>query len=141
MGAFLFLLLFLVLDVGINLLTKNTVKFLGFDFLFFASWLAGVKYGLWPAILISLLLLAEHTIFFLGKGRFILLSFPAQLIAVLMGHYLGVGYFTISLVAYQVANLSLMMLVNAFGPGFVLFLAFNTIFNLILFRVYSLFSG
>ena len=86
--------------------------------------------------MVSLILLIEHSLFFLGKSRFILLSFPVQIMAVFLGYYLGVNYFLVSLVVYQLGNLLIMALIKAVGPRFVVFLFFNSVFSLVLFRIF-----
>jgi hypothetical protein len=128
--------MFLVLDVVINLLSVKLLKFLGIDFLFFASWLAGVNYGLGSGIVVSLVLLAEHTFIHFRKSKYIALSFPAQFAAVLLGNFLGTGGFFISLAVYQVINTLLMLVIGGMGAFFLTFLTINSIFNVLLYRIW-----
>jgi hypothetical protein len=130
MNILVFTLIFLVLDLVMNLLSLKVTKLLGIDFLFFASWLAGINYGIFPGIIVSLLLLAEHTILHLNKSKYIGFSLPSQLSAVLLGYFLGQGGFIISLIIYQVINTLLMVFIGGFGIFFFIFLVVNTIFNL-----------
>lgn len=134
MSILMFLLIFLALDVLINIFTKNFVKMLGMDFLFLGSWIAGMEFGIVPGVLISLILLVEHSLFFIGKSRFILLSFPVQILAVFLGFYLGTDFFLLSLVLYQLGNFLIMYIMKAIGPKFVIFLFFNSVFSLVLFK-------
>ncbi|NCO97393.1 MAG: hypothetical protein GW780_05105 [Candidatus Aenigmarchaeota archaeon] len=135
MHFIIFMLLFLGLDIALNLLTKKLIKFLGIDFLFLASWLAGINYGIIPGIVVATVLLAEHSLLHPSKSQFILFSFPAQLIAVLLGYFLGMNGFGISLVAYQIVNTGIMFATGGFGPLFVAFLVVNSLFNVIVYRV------
>ena len=135
MNVLIFVLVLFALDVLLNFFTRSFVKMLGMDLLFIGSWFAGVEYGVGPGILISILLLIEHTLFFMGKGRFIILSLPVQILAVFLGHFLGMNYFLLSLVVYQLGNVLTMFLIKAIGPRFAIFLFFNTIFNLVLFKI------
>ena len=136
MSILAFLLIILLLDVFINLFTKSFVKILGMDFLFVGSWLAGIEFGIFPGILISVILLFEHSLFFLGKSRFILFSFPVQILAVFLGFYLGADYLLLSLIIYQLGNLVIMALIKAIGPRFIIFLFFNTVFSLVMSRLF-----
>ncbi len=136
MHILLFILMFLVLDVLVNFLSLKLLKILGIDFLFFASWLAGINYGIGAGIVVSLILLAEHTLIHFRKSKYIALSFPAQIGAVLLGYYLGTSGFFVSLGAYQVINTGLMLIIGGLGPFFLNFLVINTVFNVVLYRVW-----
>ncbi|MBD3155722.1 MAG: hypothetical protein GF368_03635 [Candidatus Aenigmarchaeota archaeon] len=136
MHVLIFTVVFLVLDVLINLISLRTFKLLGIDFLFFASWLAGINYGIGPGIVVSLVLLAEHTFIHFRKSKYIALSFPAQIISVVSGYFLGVNGFFISLGIYQVINSGLMLIVGGLGPFFLNFLVINSAFNVILYRIW-----
>ena len=136
MHIVIFVLMFLALDTVINLISKKTLKLLGIDFLFFASWLAGINYGIIPGIIVSLILLGEHTLLHAGKSRFIVFSFPAQMAAVILGYVLGIGGFWLSLVVYQILNSILMLIIGGLGPFFVIFLVVNSLFNIVLYRIW-----
>ena len=137
MNIAVFILIFLGLDTIMNILSKKVIKLLGIDFLFFASWLAGITYGIAPGIVISVILLAEHTFLHMTKSRFIAFSFPAQFVAVILGHVLGTGGFVVSLVVYQAINSVLMLIIGGLGPFFVIFLVVNSVFNVVVYRVWA----
>ncbi|MBL7170123.1 MAG: hypothetical protein ISS48_03825 [Candidatus Aenigmarchaeota archaeon] len=136
MHVIIFTLIFLALDAVMNVLSAKLLKFLGIDFLFFASWLAGINYGIGPGIVVSLILLGEHALLHMTKSRFIAFSFPAQIGAVLLGHFLGMSGFFISLVVYQVVNTVLMLIIGGLGPFFVTFIVVNSVFNVVLHRIW-----
>jgi len=134
MNIIFYIAIFLSLDIMLNLLSNKVFKILGLDFLFLASWLAGINYGIGPGIIVSVILLVEHSLLHPSKSQFILFSFPAQIGAVLLGKFLGMSGFFISLVVYQIINSSLMLITGGFGMFFVAFLVINTIFNVIMFK-------
>jgi hypothetical protein len=138
MNVFWFLMVFLVLDILINIFTRKVVKFLGLDFLFIGSWLAGVKYGFVPGVIVALVLLFEHSAIMLKKTRYIFPSLPVQILAVFLGYHFGFDYFVFSLLIYQATNSLLMLLIKAFGPRFVVFVILNTVFNIFIFRAVSI---
>ncbi len=127
--------MFLVFDVVLNLVTGKLLKFLGIDFLFLASWLAGINYGIGSGIIVSIILLVEHALLHPSKTNFILFSFPSQIGAAVLGHILGMSGFWISLVVYQVINSALMLITGGFGMLFVVFVVVNSVFNVIAYRV------
>ncbi|PIU23157.1 MAG: hypothetical protein COT13_04540 [Chloroflexi bacterium CG08_land_8_20_14_0_20_45_12] len=137
MQILLFTLIFLLLDVAMNLISLKVTKLLGMDFLFFASWLAGMNYEVSQGIVVSLVLIAEHSMLHMRKSKFIGFSLPAQIGAVLLGHFLGAGWFFGSLIIYQVINTGLMSIIGGIGLRFGIFLVVNTLFNILVYNIWS----
>lgn len=135
----IFLLIFLSLDVALNILSKKTFKMLGIDFLFFSAWLGGWNYGILKGMIVGLVLLIEHGLFYPSRIQYILISFPSQMIASILGYFLGIPSFYTSLVAYQLLNTFIMAIFGGFGPNFAVFVLLNSLFNILTYRVFLFF--
>ena len=135
MNIILYTLFFLVLDSVLRKITLKTIKFSGLDFLFFASWMTGINYGISQGVIVSFILLIWHAFLRPSKAQYIMFSLPAQISAVALGYFFGLENFAISLIVYQFLNFVLILITGGFGMHFIIFLALNTFFNLILHNI------
>ncbi|MBI4009659.1 MAG: hypothetical protein HY361_00495 [Candidatus Aenigmarchaeota archaeon] len=117
------------------------IKFLkgchGIDLLFFAPWIFAIKFGFSNALTLGLILMVIHIVFNLHMARFVAFALPAVLLAVIFGNALGVAGFYTALIVYMIASIFTTSFFGGFGPRFVLFLVFGTLFNIGLFSVYQ----
>ena len=133
----IFSLVFVVLNFVLDLFSKKVLHIDGTDFLFFAPWLAGIKFGVYEGVILAAVILVVHAFMHMRIARFILLSFPTQILAVFMGYFFGVGGFWVTLVVYYSASSVITALLGGLGGGYALFLLANSITNIVAFFVYQ----
>ncbi len=131
-----FSLVFIVLNFFTDIFSKKVIHIDGTDFLFFAPWLAGIKYGIPEGVLLAGILLVIHSMMHLRLARFILLALPAQALAVLFGYWFGIGGFWVALVVYSFASTVTTAFLGGLGYRYFLFLLTNIITNVTAFFVY-----
>jgi len=132
MNIIIYTLLFFGFDVILRFISKKTIKFSGLDVLFFASWLAGINYGISQGVIVAVVLVIGHAFLRPSKAQYILFSIPAQISAVVFGYFFGMSKFILSLVVYQIINTGLMFATGGFGMHFIIFIVLNTSFNFLL---------
>jgi len=127
--------MFFGIDVILRFVSRKTIRFSGLDALFFASWLAGINYGIPQGIIVAVFLVVAHAFLRPSKAHYILFSIPAQISAVVLGNIFGISKFTLSLVVYQIINTGLMFATGGFGMHFIIFLVLNVSFNFLLHKI------
>lgn len=132
-----FSLVFIVLNFVLDLFSKKILHIDGTDFLFFAPWLAAIKFGVYEGVVLAVVILVLHTFMHMRIARFIALSFPTQILAVFMGYFFGLGGFWVTLVVYYFASSVVTGLLGGLGGGYFLFLLANSITNIVAFFVYQ----
>lgn len=133
----LFIIIFLVLNVMTDIVSKVS-KFKGIDFLLIASWIAGVKYGIGGGIVTALIMTIEHAFLNPHIARYIIFSMPSQILAAVLGNILGPAWFLVTLIAYNISTILIMIITEGAGARFVGFLIVNAIFNLFIYRIVML---
>lgn len=123
----------LLANVIFDLVTAKILHIPGFDFLFYAPWIAAINFGIYNAVILAGTLLIIHTIFNVRIANFILMSFPAQLVAVGLGILFGFSGFWISLALYLLISSITTYFSGGFGGRYFTFLIVSTIFNISLF--------
>ncbi|MBU5537596.1 MAG: hypothetical protein QW818_03865 [Candidatus Aenigmatarchaeota archaeon] len=121
----------------LDLFSKKILHIDGTDFLFFAPWLAGTKFGIIEGLTLAAIILVIHSLMHLKIARFILVSFPAQILAVFFGYLFGLEGFWITLVAYYFISTIITWLLGGLGSGYFVFLLTNSITNIVAFFVYQ----
>ncbi len=129
----IFSLSFIVLNFIFDLLAKKLFHINGIDFLFFAPWLAGIRFGYYEGLILAAIILVTHVSLHMRIARFILLSYPAQAVSVIMGHFFGLEGFWVTLVIYYFLSTGLTFLLGGIGGGYFMFLLVNTITNVVSF--------
>ena len=133
------LLIFSLIFVGMNFLldaASRKIRMDGIDFLFFAPWLAAIKFGIYPGIILAGIILFSHMVMHLRIARYILLSFPAQVIAVLFGYYFGISGFWVALVLYHLISGIITALLGGLGGRYFIFILLNIVTNVATFFAY-----
>lgn len=133
----IFSLVFIVLNFVLDLFSKKVLHIDGTDFLFFAPWLAAIKFGVYEGVILAVVILVLHAFMHMKIARFILLSFPTQLLAVFMGYFFGLEGFWVTLVVYYFASSVITGLLGGLGEGYFMFLLVNSITNIIAIFVYQ----
>ena len=133
----MFSLVFIILNFILDLFSKKVLHVDGTDFLFFAPWLAGIKFGIVEGVLLAAVILVIHSIMHIRIARFILLSFPTQVLTVLFGYWFGISGFWIAMVVYYFASTVITWMLGGLGSGYFLFLLANSITNITAFFVYQ----
>lgn len=132
-----FSLIFIILNFVLDLFSKKILHIDGTDFLFFAPWLAGIRFGIYEGIIVAGAILVIHVFMHMRIARFILLSFPTQILAVFFGYLFGLGGFWVTLPVYYFASTVVTWLLGGLGGGYFMFLLVNSITNIIAFFVYQ----
>ena len=132
-----FSLVFIVINFVFGLLTKKFIHLDGVDFLFFAPWLAGIRFGVYEGLILAAVIMIVHSFMHMRIARLILLSFPAVAVTVVMGYYFGLGGFWITLVVYYFVSSVITALLGGLGGGYFMFLLANSITNIVAFFVYQ----
>ena len=141
-GFIEFSILFIALNTLLDILHMKFFRDIhGIDFIFFAPWLAGVLFGFYQGIIFSIVLLAIHAVLKLKLVFYEFASFPAVVLAVLIGGIWNVGGFWAALVLFLVASSVTVAVLRGFGGRFVSFLFISFIFNALLFLSIPLFVG
>ena len=135
MNIILYTLIFFGLDIILRFVSRKTIRFSGLDVLFFASWLAGINYGISQGVIVAVVLVVGHAFLRPSKAQYILFSIPAQISAVALGYFFGMSKFTLSLVVYQIINTGLMFATGGFGMRFIIFLVVNSSVNIVVHNV------
>lgn len=133
----IFSLVFIVGNYVLDLFSKKFLHIDGTDFLFFAPWLAGIKFGVYEGIILSVVILVLHAFMHMRIAKFIILSFPTQIMAALMGYFFGIEGFWVTLVVYYVASTTITGLLGGVGGMYFMFLLTNSITNIIAFFAYT----
>lgn len=133
----LFSLIFILSNFVLDFLSKKILHIDGTDFLFFAPWLVGIKFGIIEGIVLATVLLVIHTLMHMSISRFILLSFPAQISAILFGYFFGTSGFWVALVAYYFISTAITWLLGGVGGGYFMFILANSITNIVAFFAYQ----
>lgn len=133
----IFSLVFIVLNFVLDLFSKKVLHIDGTDFLFFAPWLTAIKFGIYEGIILAIVILVVHAFMHMRIARFILLSFPTQILAVFMGYFFGLEGFWVTLVVYYFASSVITALLGGLGGGYLMFLLANSITNIAAFFVYQ----
>lgn len=133
----IFSLVFIALNFVLDLFSKKILHIDGTDFLFFAPWLAGIKFGVYEGLILAAVILVMHSFMHMRIARFILLSFPTQVLAVFFGYLFGLEGFWVTLVIYYFASTVITRLLGGLGGGYFLFLLANSITNIVAFFVYQ----
>lgn len=132
-----FSLIFIVLNFVLDLFSKKILHIDGTDFLFFAPWLAGIRFGVYEGVILAVVILAIHAFMHMRIARFILLSFPTQILAVFMGYFFGFEGFWVTMVVYYFASTVVTGLLGGLGGMYFMFLLANSITNIVAFFVYQ----
>ncbi len=133
----IFSLVFIVLNFVLDLFSKKILHIDGTDFLFFAPWLAAIKFGVYEGVILAVVILVLHAFMHMRIARFILLSFPTQLLIVFMGYFFGLEGFWVTLVVYYLASSVITGLLGGLGEGYFMFFLANSITNIVAFFVYQ----
>jgi len=133
----IFSLVFIGLNFVLDLFSKKVLHIDGIDFLFFAPWLAGIRFGVFEGLILAIVVLVIHTFMHLRIARFILLSFPAIVLAIVFGYLFGLEGFWIALVVYYLVSSVTTWLLGGLGGGYFMFLLTNSITNIAAFFVYQ----
>lgn len=134
----MFSLGFIILNFILDLFSDKFLGIDGTDFLFFAPWLAGIRFGIFEGVILAVALLVIHSFMHMKISRFILLSFPTQLLAIIFGYFFGISGFWITLVVYYLASTIITALLGGLGEGYFMFILANSITNIIAFFAYLL---
>jgi len=130
-----FSIIFVVLNIGLDFLTSYFIKIPGLDFLFFAPWLAATKFGIYNAFILAVVLLIIHTLFHIRILFYSFTALPAQILAIFLGSFLGIGGFYPALVLYLIASSIFVAIMGGFGGRYSVFLFVNFLFNSFAFYV------
>ena len=132
-----FSLVFIVLNFVLDMFSKKVLHTDGTDFLFFAPWLAAIKFGIYEGVILAAIVLGIHSFMHMRIARFIVLSFPTQILAVFMGYFFGLEGFWVTLVAYYSVSTAITGLLGGLGGGYFMFLLANSLTNVITFFFYK----
>ncbi len=133
----IFSLVFIIGNYILDLFSKKFLHIDGTDFLFFAPWLAAIKFGVYEGVILAAVILVLHAFMHMRIARFIVLSFPTQILAVFFGYLFGIEGFWVTLVVYYVASTAVTGLLGGIGGMYFMFLLANSITNIIAFFVYQ----
>ncbi len=135
LGLVTFAVIFTLANIVFSFFSKRSIHSTGLDFLFYAPWLASINFGIYGAFKLAIVLSVVHAALNMRIAHFILMSFPAQLAAIALGYFLGVGGFWISLVIYLAASSVITYVSGGVGGRYVVFLVASAAFNILLFFV------
>lgn len=133
----MFSFVFIAGNYILDLFSKKFLHIDGTDFLFFAPWLAAIKFGVYEGVVLAAVILVLHAFMHMRIARFIILSFPTQILAVFMGYLFGLEGFWVTLVVYYFASSVVTGLLGGIGGMYFMFLLTNSITNIAAFFVYK----
>ena len=107
-------------------------SFGGIDFMFYGPWVVALS-SFSSGVLLAFIVLLAHAFVRNRIAHYILLSFPAQLLAIIIGAVFGANGFWLALIAYFCVLTIIGKFVGALGGKYFSFVAVAVTFNIILF--------
>ncbi|MBI2542885.1 MAG: hypothetical protein HYW24_01745 [Candidatus Aenigmarchaeota archaeon] len=128
----IFSFIFVLLNLAFDAFSKRFLHSSGVDFLFFAPWLTGIRFGIYEGLLLAIILSVSHSFIYLRLQRFVLFSFPAQIIVVFSGHFFGFEGFWFTLIGYYFLTTVIVRFLGGIGARYFIFIFLNSITNIFL---------